>query len=133
MFYRFVTEVPLRWVDVDSAGVINNAVYLSIMEQARYAYLSHLDLLTGRHIDFVLAETSMKFLRPGRLGMKVEAAVCTTKLGSTSFHMNYEIRAQDNVLCKASAALVFVDSDMMPCALPDRFRREVSQFEQLDS
>ena len=35
MFYRFDTEVPLRWVDVDSAGVVNNAVYLSMMEQAR--------------------------------------------------------------------------------------------------
>ena len=133
MFYRFVTEVPLRWVDVDSAGVINNAVYLSLMEQARYAYFSYLELLRGHHIDFVLAESSMQFLRPGRLGMKIEVAVCTTKLGSTSFHMNYEIRAQDSVLCKASSALVYVDSDMKPCALPDRFRHEVSQFEQFES
>lgn len=131
MFYRFVTEVPLRWIDVDSAGVINNAVYLSIMEQARYAYFSYLELLKGHHIDFVLAETSMQFLRPGRLGMKIEAAVCTTKLGSTSFHMNYEIRARDTVLCKATAALVYVDSDMKPCAMPDRFRQEISQFEQM--
>lgn len=132
MFYRFVTEVPLRWVDVDSAGVINNAVYLTLMEQARYAYFSHLELLEGHRIDFVLAETNMTFLRPGLLGMQVEVAVCTTKLGATSFHMSYEIRSRDSVLCKAKAALVWVDGDMKPCKLPDKFRHEVAQFEQLD-
>ena len=36
MLFRFAAEVPLRWVDVDSAGVVNNAVYLSLMEQARH-------------------------------------------------------------------------------------------------
>ena len=36
MSYRFTVNVPLRWVDVDSWGVVNNAVYLNLMEQARF-------------------------------------------------------------------------------------------------
>ncbi|MBM3961563.1 MAG: acyl-CoA thioesterase, partial [Planctomycetes bacterium] len=40
MLFRFAAEVPLRWVDVDSAGVVNNAVYLNLMEQARYLYFT---------------------------------------------------------------------------------------------
>lgn len=133
MFYRFDAEVPLRWVDVDSAGVINNAVYLSLMEQARYAYFTHLGLLAGHHVPFVLAETSLQFVKPGRLGMEVQVAVATTKLGTTSFHMSYEVRAGEEVLCKAKAALVFVDQQMKPCTLPVAFRDAVTQFEQLDA
>ena len=43
--FRFAAEVPLRWVDIDSWNVLNNAVYLTLMEQARYEYFAALDLL----------------------------------------------------------------------------------------
>lgn len=131
MFYRFEAEVPLRWVDVDSAGVVNNAVYLSLMEQARYAYFSHLGLMEDHNVPFVLAEATLQFVKPGRLGMNVKVAACTTKLGNTSFHMSYEVRSGDEVLCKAKAALVFVDAQMQPTVLPDAFRETVAQFEEL--
>ena len=133
MFYRFDTDIPLRWVDVDSAGVVNNAVYLSLMEQARYAYFSHLGLLQDHRVPFVLAETNVQFLRPGRLGMNVQVAAGTSKLGNQSFHMHYEVRAADEVLAKATAALVFVGEDMRPRPIPAEFRAAVAQFEQLST
>jgi len=132
MFYRFDTEVPLRWVDVDSAGVINNAVYLSLMEQARFAYFSHLGLMTDHRVPFVLAEATVQWLRPGRLGMDITVAAATTRLGTKSFEMHYEIRSGDEVLCKAKAALVFVDDAMQSCEIPQPFRDTVAQFEELD-
>lgn len=131
MFYRFDAETPLRWVDVDSAGVVNNAVYLSLMEQARYAYFTHLGLMQGHHVPFVLAEATLQFVKPGRLGMAVQVAARTTRLGTTSFHMEYEVRAGDEVLCRAKAALVFVDEQLQPTPLPAPFRETVSQFEEL--
>lgn len=131
MFYRFEAEVPLRWVDVDSAGVVNNAVYLSLIEQARYAYFSHLGLMNVDDVPFVLAEATLQFVKSGRLGMAVKVAVGTTKLGTTSFHMNYEVRAGEEVLCKAKAALVFVNEELQPTPLPEVFRDIVAQFEEL--
>ncbi|MFT4512139.1 MAG: acyl-CoA thioester hydrolase [Planctomycetota bacterium] len=133
MFYRFDTEVPLRWVDVDSAGIINNAVYMSLMEQARYAYFTQLGLLQDHDVPFVLAETTMQFVSPGRLNMPIEVAAATTKLGTTSFHMSYEVRSGEQVLCKATMALVYVDKQMKPTSLPDDFRETLTQFEQLDA
>jgi len=133
MFYRFDAETPLRWVDVDSVGVVNNAVYLSLMEQARYAYFTHLDLMQGHHIPFVLAEVTVQFVKPGRLGMKTRVATRTTKLGTTSFQMSYEVRGGEEVLCRANATLVFVDEAMQPTPIPAAFREKVAQFEELDS
>ena len=132
MFYRFDTEVPLRWVDIDSAGVVNNAVYLSMMEQARYAYLDQLGLMDGHQVPFVLAETTVEFLRPGRLGMAIQVAARTSRLGTTSFQMDYEVRSGDQVLARAKAALVFVDEAMVPRPIPAQFREVITQFEELD-
>jgi acyl-CoA thioester hydrolase len=131
MLFRFAAEVPLRWVDVDSAGVINNAVYLNLMEQARYLYFTQLGLLDDHVAPFVLAEAQLKFLRPGRLGMKVEVAARVRQLGTSSFHMDYEVRAGQTVLATATAALVFVDADVRPTPIPQPWREAIAAFEEL--
>lgn len=134
MMYHFVADVPLRWVDVDSEGVVNNAVYLSLVEQARFQYFEHLGLLVGRKVPFLLAEATVTFLRPGRLGMRTSVAARTTSLGTTSFQMEYEVRADDDtVLAKSTAALVFVDGALRPTPIPDAVRQALRDFEGLDA
>ena len=133
MFFRFVTAVPLRWADVDSAGVVNNAVFLSLMEQARYLYFQHLGLMQDHVVPFVLAETTVKFERPGRLGSNIEVACRTRSIGSTSFQMDYEVRADEITLVTARAALVFVDDAMRPSRVPDDWRAAIEQFEEIGS
>jgi acyl-CoA thioester hydrolase len=131
MFFRFAAEVPLRWVDVDSAGVINNATYLSLMEHGRYLYFQHLGLLTDHRVPFVLAEATVKFQRPGRLEMKLEVATRVKALGNTSFQMDYEIRGGDEVLVASQTALVFVDASLRPVPIPAEWRATIQQFEEL--
>ena len=131
MIYRFAADVPLRWVDVDAEGVVNNAVYLSLMEQARFLYFDHLGLLPDRKVPFVLAETTVKFLRPGRHGMKIEVAARTRSLGTTSFHMDYEVRAEQQVLATGQAALLFVDEALRPRRIPDDVRAAIESVEDM--
>jgi acyl-CoA thioester hydrolase len=131
MIYRFVADVPLRWADVDSEGVVNNAVYLTLTEQARFLYFDHLGLVPDRKVPFVLAEATVRFLRPGRLGMRVEVAARTRELGNTSFRMDYEVRSADVVLATVQAALVFVDAALRPRAIPDDVRDAIRQFEDM--
>ncbi|MBP8300557.1 MAG: acyl-CoA thioesterase [Planctomycetes bacterium] len=131
MIYRFVADVPLRWVDVDSEGVVNNAVYLSLMEEARFQYFDHLGLLQERRVPFLLAEATVTFLRPGRIGMKTEVAVRTRSLGTSSFQMDYEVRAEDHVLATGQAALVFVDGNLRPVPIPAPVREAIQVFEDM--
>lgn len=131
MFYRFETEVPLRWVDVDSAGVVNNAVFLSLVEQGRYAYFEHLGLLTDHRVPFVVAEATIKFLKPVRFGMATRVAARVARVGDRSCQMDYEIRVADDVLARITAALVFVDADLRATTVPAGFRAVIEQFEEL--
>lgn len=131
MLFRFAAEVPLRWVDVDSAGVVNNATYLSLMEQGRYLYFQHLGLMTDHRVPFLLAETTVKFLRPGHLGMKIDVAASVRSFGTSSFQMDFEVRTADLVLVTATAALVFVDAGLRPTPIPADWRATIAQFEQI--
>lgn len=132
MSYRFTVNVPLRWVDVDSWGVVNNAVYLNLMEQARFEYFRHLDLLVGGNVPFVLAEATVRYLKPGRMGMDVVVAARVSRLGNTSFAMDYEVRAEQVVLAAGHAALVYVDREFHPVGIPAAARSAIADFEGLD-
>src|SRR5262245_1598499 len=129
MTFRFAASTPLRWVDIDSEGVVNNAVYLSLMEQARFHYFTQLGLLEDGRVPFVLAEATVRFRRPGRLGVSVATAAAVRRLGNTSFGMDYEVRAGDAVLADGSAALVFVDRALRPVPIPAAARRAIAAFE----
>jgi acyl-CoA thioester hydrolase len=133
MFYRFVADVPLRWSDFDSAGVVNNSIYLTLMEQARFLYFQHLGFLSDHKVPFVLAEATVTFLRPGQLGMRIEVAARTRSFGHTSFQMDYEVRVANDVLATGHSALVFVDDHMRPRPVPDDVRAAVEQFEEMGS
>jgi acyl-CoA thioester hydrolase len=120
---------PLRWVDVDSEGVVNNAVYLSLMEQARFLYFEQLGLLGGGNVPFVLAEATVRFLRPGRLRMDVHTAARVVRLGRTSFAMEFEVRGDGAVLASGTAALVYVDADRRPRPVDAPARARIAAFE----
>lgn len=127
--FRFMVPTPLRWVDVDSEGVVNNVVYLSLMEQARYAYFEQLGVLRDGNIPFVLAETRASYLRPGRLGMDVATRARVIRLGRSSFDMDFECVANGEVLVRAHKVLVWVGRDLRPLPIDEVARTRIAQFE----
>jgi acyl-CoA thioester hydrolase len=129
MEYRFQCQQAVRWVDIDSVGVLNNAVYLTLVEQARYEYFAQLDLLEDGQFPFVLAATSVRFLRPGRAGMVLTIAAKVTLLGSSSLQMHYEVRHERQTLAALEATVVYVDQDLKSRPIPERTRGILSEFE----
>lgn len=127
--FRFVAPTPLRWVDVDSEGVVNNAVYLSLMEQARFVYFEQLGLLRHGNIPFVLAESRASYLRPGRLGMDLVTKARVLRLGRSSFDMAFECVAAGEVLVRAQKVLVWVGTDLRPLPIDELARTRIAAFE----
>lgn len=104
---RFRVPAQLRWSDEDTQGVVNNAVYLTLLEEARLAYFGSLDLLDDGRFPFVLAQSNVRFVRPARGGDRVVIEVGTTHVGRTSCAQAYRVRAESGeVLCEAEALLV---------------------------
>lgn len=106
------TRVTLRtrWVDEDNQAVLNNAVYLTLFEEGRHAYFSQLGLLEDGRFPFLLAQTNVRYLRPGRGACDVTLELGTTHIGRTSFTQAYRLRGPDGeVWTEAEARLVCYD------------------------
>ena len=125
-----------RWSDEDNQSVLNNAVYMTLFEEARHAYFTGLGLLDANRFPFVLLQTNVRFLAPGRGGVDVEVALGTTHLGRSSFTQAYRLREcrQDgnpgDVWCEAEAILVAWDRERRSgCPMQEDFRAAITRFE----
>ena len=107
----FRARLVTRWSDEDNHGVLNNAVYLTLLEEARQRWFGALGLLVGNRFPFLLAQTNVRFVAPGRGGVEVVVEAATTALGTTSFTQAYRVRAAGTgeVWCEAEARLVCWD------------------------
>ncbi|MEZ5964532.1 MAG: thioesterase family protein [Planctomycetota bacterium] len=133
MSVAFLQEESIRWSDVDAMGVVNNAVYLTLFEQARYGYFRALACLTGDWFPFVLGATAVRFLRPGRAGMRVVVGARVTRLGHKSFDMSYSVTCGEDELATGTATLVWVAADLTSAPIPDDVRATIAAREGIPS
>jgi acyl-CoA thioester hydrolase len=132
MQYRFLHDTPLRWKDIDSEGVLNHAVYLTLAEQARYAYFQELGFLRDGRVPFLLGEAAARYEKPGLLRHRVlTIAVRTVRLGGKSFDMDYEVRAGNERLATIAQTLIWVDEALKSMEIPPGVRAKIAAFEQI--
>lgn len=133
--FRHQARLHTRWSDEDMQGVLNNATYLTLCEEARFRYFDALGLLgPERHFPFVLMQCNIRFVAPGRGPAEVAVSVRTTRLGSRSVTQAYRIReaASGEVWAEAEAVLVMWDPETRGSrGIPEEFRAAVARFEEL--
>ena len=131
---RFRVRRRTRWSDEDNQHVLNNAIYLTLFEEARLAYFTELGFVRGNQFPFLLAQTNVLFVAPGRGGVEVEIAARQVELGTTSFTQLYRVSdgASGAVWAEAEARLVLYDpATGAKRAMPEEFRRAIAQLEGL--
>ncbi len=124
--FRF--PLRTRWSDEDAMGVLNNACYLTLLEEGRLLWCQQLGLLdAAAGFGFVLAATQIRFLAPGRGGSAAELHMRTTHLGTRSLTQVYRLCGPDGaVWAEAEAVLVIWDAMRRRSApMPDHFRTAV--------
>ncbi|MCE9593439.1 MAG: acyl-CoA thioesterase [Planctomycetes bacterium] len=129
---RFRRRLRTRWSDEDNQNVLNNAVYLTLFEEARHAWATELGLLDGNHFPFLLAQTNVRFVAPGRGGVDVEVQLGTTRLGTSSFEQAYRVVdvASGAVWAEAEALLVCYDeTSKQSREMTPQFRGAIEAFE----
>lgn len=105
-------RVRTRWSDADCQDVLNNAVYLTLLEEARFAWCRKQGLLEdGRRFPFVLARTNLRFVSPGCGGEELVVELAVTGVGRSSFLQAARIRTPEGeVRAEAEALLVAWDN-----------------------
>lgn len=132
---RFRVRLRTRWSDEDNQSVLNNAVHHTLLEEARFAYFSELGLLVNRRFPFLLMQTNMRFLNPGRGACEAMVEMITTRLGTKSFTQSYRVRALEGsaIWCEAEAVLVAWDLDQGTSRpMTAEFKQAVANYEGLN-
>jgi len=126
---QFVARLRTRWSDEDNQAVLNNAVYMTLFEEARYLYAEATGGLASNRFPFLLAQTNVRFVRPGRGGAEVTVELSTVHVGQSSFRQAYRVRGPGGeVWAEAEAALVCYDpATGKSRALDDSFRARLTR------
>ena len=92
---RHTAKVHVRWDDLDAFGHINNAAYLTFVQEARVDFTWFALERAGKKpllADMVVARAEVDYIEPiydG--GMEVDCQIWITRIGNSSFEMEYEI------------------------------------------
>jgi acyl-CoA thioester hydrolase len=119
--FPFVHRETVRFRDLDALGHVNNAVYLTYLEQARVAFLAP----RGAEISsMILARVEIDFRSQLELGETVEIALWPTRVGNKSFELGYELKAADRLIAEAKSVLVAYDYEREQSQpLPEEWRK----------
>jgi len=136
--FHFFYAVEVRYGDLDAQRHVNNAKYLTYMEQARLEYVRHLGLWDGEsfaELGMIVAEVQITYRAPIHFGQPVRVGVRVSRLGNKSMLWEYSIEnAQDgNILATATSVQVAYDyqaGSSMP--VPERWRKAIAAFEGIE-
>ena len=128
--FPFVHRETVRFRDADVFGHVNNAVYLTFVEQARIAYLIDRGVIaqpTPDEMSMILARAEIDFRAPLAVGEPVAIGVRTARVGNKSFALEYELRGESRVVAEAETVLVTYDYDRDEAVtIPDEWRLRLS-------
>ena len=130
MMFRHRLEVRFR--DCDPMGHVNNAVYLTYLEQARFAHWRAVwgfdfEGLPENAPSVILARAEIDYRRPARYGDVLEVRISLDRVGRTSFSYAYEIVDQnDLIVAEAKSVQVMYDyAAGKPVPLSDAMRNKL--------
>jgi acyl-CoA thioester hydrolase len=128
--FGYTTDIEVRYRDLDTMGHVNNAVYATYLEQARMDYFRDLLGLTMDDVQGVIAHLEIDYHRSITAEDDVTVAMGVTELGNTSFTMEHEIRAGDEVAATAEIVQVVFDRESdEPTEIPTEWRDRITTHE----
>jgi len=108
-------EFTVYFFDTDAGGVVHNLTYLRWIEAVRTDLAEILgwgigEMVGGEHGCPVLTKTEVEYLRPAKLGERVQVISRLGEVGKVRFIVESEVRgAEGQVFCRAKQELVSVD------------------------
>jgi len=124
----FVHEERVRFRDLDPMGHVNNAVFLTYLEQARVAFFSEMGAGSGlEDMNMVVARVEIDFKAPVRLGQEVAISVRASRFGTKSFDLDYELRVDGELVAVAKSVQVAYDYNLRePVPVPAEWREKLT-------
>ena len=104
--------IHVRWDDLDAFNHVNNAAYLTFVQEARSDFVWFSRKRIGENpilSDMVIARAEVDFIEPiYEGGIDVDVAISVERIGTSSFDLLYVISREGIVFAKAKTVQVAV-------------------------
>ncbi len=126
--YKHFLDIPIRWMDNDHYGHVNNVTYYSYFDTLVNQYLVQEGLLDMASSDGpigLVVETGCKYYRPASFPDVITAGMRVAHIGNSS--VRYEIglftKGEDAAIAEGFFVHVYVDNDSRKAVnIPERFK-----------
>ncbi len=136
--FKHKTKIKVRFSDLDAMQHVNNATYLSYLEEARIDYFDNLFKRDKGSLDFqaVVGRIEINYIYPIELGDEVEIYSRVSKLGTKSIDVEHIVAiCKDNKFINAATALTklvyYNYKTKTTVVIPDAERAVLVNFEGL--
>lgn len=135
--FRFYHLIEVRYGDLDPQGHVNNAKFLTYIEQARIFYLKQLKLWDGGsflNLGIILADVQLTFRKAIQFGDPIRVGVRVSHLGNKSMTAEYRIEDARDATEFATGSSVLVAYDYhnnRSVRIPDEWRKVIVQYEEM--
>ena len=136
--FNYSKDVTVRFNDLDTLGHVNNAAYVSYLEEARGGYYDDIVGVSFETLPTVIATLEIEYHSEITRNQSVAVGVRVPRLGTTSIPMEYEIRTtepdSEDTTIAATAETVQVNTNPEtgePAPIPKDWRNAISNHEGL--
>lgn len=134
--FKHKIKINVRFSDLDAMRHVNNATYLTYLEEARIEYFNEVLDREKNNLNYyaVVARIEIDYVQPINLGDEVEVYTRVSKLGNKSSDVEHLIlihrSGEEIIACSAFTKLVSYDyKGSISIPIPDDIRKKIIEFE----
>lgn len=121
------TTIEVRGYELDSYGHVNNAVYITYLEHARWKMLEEEGITLQRLGEWkrwpVIASIEAKYLKPSFMGQKLEVETRIVEHRRVGFGIEQRIFHDGSLVFDAKVGVVIVNEKGRPTEVPAEVER----------
>lgn len=134
--FKYKTHLEPRFQDFDMMGHVNNATYFTYMEVGRTKYWTHAIGWDWSKTGVIIGSASIDYLQPIFPNDVIHIYVRTSRLGTSSFDLEYilvKICNEREIVCSKgkTVCVAFDYIKKTPVPIPTIERAKMVAFEQL--
>ena len=134
--FRHTAAIQVRWGDLDALAHVNNATYLTYLEQARIDYTRYFRVWDGTpgNLGLIVARVVIDYKMPLVADDRVVVYTRVSRLGTKSFETEQAITRQTDDAVEIAAVgtvtlVVFDYSRKQSVPIPDDWRAKIIDYE----
>jgi acyl-CoA thioester hydrolase len=128
--FHHSTPIEIRFNDMDAFGHVNNALYLTYLEEARINYLDSIIDWEYKPSNYaiIMAQAEINFLFPLHYKSKISILTRCSHVGNKSFTLEYNVMwktpgLEEKLVATAKTVVVMYDYDSgQSIPVPDRWK-----------